>query len=238
MERVRRVPWSAVLRALGIVALVVGGAALLAWFPGAERLLVEIERVRSLGLRGKALFALVYAGATLVLVPAAPFPLAAGFLWGPWTGFAVAWVGEVLGALGAYGLGRTILRHRVAAWLQRWPVFVALDAALHEQGLTLLTLVRLSPVFPFGPLNYVLGVSGVRPVAFLVATALGVVPLCLVAAWAGSALPHLEAVLEGEEALGLGALPYWGGLATTVLAVYAVTRATRRVLARSMAEGH
>jgi uncharacterized membrane protein YdjX (TVP38/TMEM64 family) len=97
-------------------------------------------------------------------------------------------------------------------------------------------LVRLSPVFPFGPLNYALGMSGVRPAAFFVATALGVVPLCVLAAWAGSALPHLEAVLSGEEALGLGSLPYWAGLATTVLAVVAVTRATRRALARRLAE--
>lgn len=237
MERVRRIPWSAVLRAVGLVALVAGAVALIHWFPAVRQLLVGLEHVRALGLRGMGLFALVYAGATLLLVPAAPFPIAAGFLWGPWTGFAVAWVGEMLGALAAYGLGRTVLRHRVAGWLRRWPVFEALDAALDEQGLVLLTLVRLSPVFPFGPLNYVLGVSGVRPGPFLVATGLGVVPLCLVAAWAGSALPHLEAVLAGEEALGLGTLPYWGGLVTTVIAVYALTRATRRVLARRIAEG-
>jgi uncharacterized membrane protein YdjX (TVP38/TMEM64 family) len=151
-------------------------------------------------------------------------------------GFVVAWIGEMAGAAAAYGLGRSVLRERVAELLSRWPVFAALDAALDEQGLLLLTLVRLSPVFPFGPLNYALGVSGVRPVAYLVATAVGVVPLCLVAVWAGSALPHVEAVLAGEESLGLGALPYWGGLATTVLAAWAVTRATRRALARRMAE--
>jgi uncharacterized membrane protein YdjX (TVP38/TMEM64 family) len=232
MERLRNVAWIPILRALAVVALVLGVAAAIAWFPAGHQIIAWVEAVRRMGARGLVVFAIAYCFGTVLLVPASPFPVAAGFLWGPWVGFAVSWFGEMAGALIAYALGRSVLRARVKDALQRWPVFAALDTALDEQGLLLLLLVRLSPVFPFGPLNYALGVSGVRPVPYLVATGLGVVPLCLVAAWAGSALPHLEAVIAGEETLGYGALPYWGGLATTVLAVIAVTRATRRALAK------
>jgi uncharacterized membrane protein YdjX (TVP38/TMEM64 family) len=218
---------------VGIVG-VTGLLLLLSRLPLGERLLHLIEVVRALGPAGMAPFALSYAVLSLLLVPATPFPLAAGFLYGPVAGFFVAWAGEVLGACFAYAAGRWFLRDRARKLIRRSPLLAALDGALEEQGWTLLFLVRLSPLFPFGPLNYSLGLSGVRPGHYLLATALGLAPMCLLLTYTGSTLPHLQAVLSGEEGLE-GAWMYWFGLLATGVAVIAVTRATRQALAKRLA---
>lgn len=192
-----------------------------------------IERLRALGPAGMLPFALSYAASSVFLVPVTPFSLASGFLYGPVAGFFTAWGGEVLGACLAYAAGRWVLRDRARKMIARSPMLAALDDALEEQGWRLLVLVRLSPLFPFGPLNYALGFSGVKPLHYVFATAAGVAPACLLLVWTGSTLPHLQAVLEGEEGLE-GAWLYWFGLAATAVAVIAVTRATRQALQKRL----
>lgn len=199
----------------------------------AGTVLALIERLRALGPAGMVPFALAYAGSSVFLVPVTPFALASGFLYGPVAGFATAWSGEVLGACLAYAAGRWVFRDRARALITRSPMLAALDDALEEQGWRLLVLVRLSPLFPFGPLNYALGFSGVRPLHYVFATAAGVAPACLLLVWTGSTLPHLQAVLEGEEGME-GAWLYWFGLLATAVAVVAVTRATRQALQKRL----
>ncbi|MCB9684726.1 MAG: TVP38/TMEM64 family protein [Alphaproteobacteria bacterium] len=217
---------------LGSTVLVLAVYAL-SHLPIGERLLHFIETLRDLGPAGMAPFALSYAIATVFLLPSTPFPLAAGFLYGPWAGFVVAWSGEVSGALAAWWLGRTVLRRRAERLVARSPVLTALGEAIQEGGLRLLFLVRLSPIFPFGPLNYSLGLFDVPASTYLVATAFGVGPACLFLTWTGSTLPRLQAVLEGEEGMG-SAWGYWVGLLVTAIAVIAVTRATRQALNRKL----
>jgi uncharacterized membrane protein YdjX (TVP38/TMEM64 family) len=199
----------------------------------ADGLLAFVERLRALGPAGMVPFALSYAVASVFLMPVTPFSLASGFLYGPIGGFFTAWGGEVLGACLAYAAGRWVFRDRARALMLRSPMLSALDDALEEQGWRLLVLVRLSPLFPFGPLNYALGFSGVKPAHYVVATALGTAPACMLLVWTGSTLPHLQAVLEGEEGME-GAWLYWFGLLATAVAVIAVTRATRQALQKRL----
>ncbi len=215
---------------LGVLAALIYA---LSHLPIGDRLLQLIELLRDLGPAGMAPFALCYAVATVFLLPSTPFPLAAGFLYGPWIGFVVALSGELAGAILAWHAGRTFLRNRAKRLVERSPVLSALGDALAEGGFRLLLLVRLSPVFPFGPLNYALGLFGVEPRRYLVATTLGVSPACLFLTWTGSTLPRLQAVLEGEEGLG-NAWGYWVGLLVTGIAVIAVTHATREALNKRM----
>ncbi len=199
----------------------------------ADTVLGLIERLRALGPAGMVPFALSYAVASVFLVPVTPFSLASGFLYGPVGGFFTAWGGEVAGACLAYAGGRWVFRERARKLMLRSAMLAALDDALEEQGWRLLVLVRLSPLFPFGPLNYALGFSGVKPLHYVLATAVGVAPACLLLVWTGSTLPHLQAVLEGEEGLE-GAWLYWFGLLATAVAVVAVTRATRQALQKRL----
>jgi uncharacterized membrane protein YdjX (TVP38/TMEM64 family) len=215
--------------ALVVVLLIV--AAGLAWLPVGDTVLAGAERLRQLGPAGVGVLIVVYAAATVVMVPATPFPLIAGFLYGPVVGFLATWVGEVLGATACWALGRGVLQWRARSLLHRYAMLRAVESALAVGDVKLLVLLRLSPVLPFGVLNYTLGLVGVGRGPFLLSTAVGVVPLALVLAYTGSTLTHVQAALDGEPGGGpaSGAV-YWVGLAATVAAFAMISLATRRAL--------
>lgn len=199
--------------------------------PGWDQLAQAVAWLRELGPLGGVLFAVVYAVCAAAMVPATPFPLTAGFLWGPLVGFLVTWVGEVAGALLGFAMGRTLLRERAEALTARYRVLGALDTALERGGFRLLVMLRLSPVFPFGALNMSLGLTSVPPLTYAVSTALGVLPASLMLVYAGASLTTLTAALGGEVELGWGeTLLTWTGLLVTAAIVGWVGRATTQAL--------
>jgi len=229
--------WASLLWTLGAalaaLALLV---VLYSYGPAAATLERWAEQLQGLGFIGGAVFACVYAGACITLAPATPFPLTAGFLWGPFWGFLVAWSGEVLGALLGFGLGRTLLRERAEQLAERFPLLGAVQEAVEEGGLRLLLLVRLSPVFPFGVLNYSLGLSRVGWLPYTLSTVLGVMPASALLVYAGASLTRLADAIRGEAPLGTGEMVVSVlGLAATWVVVTMVGRATRRAVERRQA---
>lgn len=211
--------------------------ALYTWGPAAATVERYANELRDLGPAGGALFALAYAIGAAALLPATPFPLTAGFLWGPYIGFAVAWTGEVLGALLSFGLGRTLLADRAQRLASSYPLIGALDDAMEEGGLQLLLLVRLSPIFPFGVLNYGLGLTKVPTSTFVISTMIGVIPASVLLVYAGASLTRMADAITGDAPLGWGeTLLTWGGLVATTAVVVIISRATRRALNRRLAQ--
>jgi uncharacterized membrane protein YdjX (TVP38/TMEM64 family) len=132
------------------------------------------EAFADLGLLGPLLFAAVYAVAAALLVPASPFTLAAGLLFGPVLGSATALVGATVGATGAFLLGRGLGREAVERFGGRR--LAALDRHLATRGFVSLLLIRLVPLFPFNLVNVGSGVTGLRLGEYVLATAVGIVP--------------------------------------------------------------
>ncbi|MGD9736001.1 MAG: TVP38/TMEM64 family protein [Solirubrobacterales bacterium] len=130
--------------------------------------------VNSAGIIAPIAFVVIYAGLTVALVPATPASVAAGALFGAVWGSVLTVVGATLGATGAYllarGLGRAPLRVRSGDRLER------LDAWVGRHGFRAVLYVRLVPLLPFNVVNYVFGLTSVRPRQYVAATALGIVP--------------------------------------------------------------
>lgn len=64
-------------------------------------------------------------------------------------------VGACSGAIASFLLGRFLLRSCVAKLIQRFKLLRAIDSAMEEKGLTIMLLLRLSPVIFVSPyLNY------------------------------------------------------------------------------------
>ncbi len=205
--------------------------------PDAEAVGGAVASLRDLGPLGAVAFIAVYAICAAMMLPATPFPLTAGFLWGPWVGFGLAWAGELSGALLSFALGRTLLRGWAERLAARYPLIGAFDEAVGEGGFQLLVLVRLSPVLPFGVVNYGLGLTAVPLARFAASTALGVVPASVALVFAGASLTKLSAALRGEVSVG----PVETGLTivglfATVLVTAVVSRATRRALDRRLVD--
>jgi uncharacterized membrane protein YdjX (TVP38/TMEM64 family) len=189
------------------------------------------EWVASLGPWGPIAFVTGYIIACVAFIPGLVLTLAAGAIFG-WAGVAYVFVGAVLGATAAFLIARYVARSAIERKLARYPRFAAIDRAIAREGRKIVTLLRLSPAFPFNLLNYALGLTRVRLADYLVAM-VGIVPGTLLYVYAGKVLGDVAALAGGAAPpRGPGYYAVLGlGLAATVAVTTVVTRTARRALA-------
>jgi len=168
--------------------------------------------------------AIAYVASALAALPVAAVTMIAGYAFGVGWGMAVVAPVALVGALAGFGIGRTLLRGRIERRFGHDARFAAIDRAIGAQGFRITFLARLSPVLPFGALNYALSATSVRPGIYAAGTALGMLPGTLLYVYLGS-------IAGGGDGGGGGTRwLWWIGLAATVLAVALVARAARRAL--------
>ncbi len=132
------------------------------------------SQVADLGPLAPLVFVIVYAVATAVVLPASPFTVLAGVLFGPTLGVATALAGATVSAVLGFLLGRWLGRgavERVAGARLR-----ALDELFARRGATAVLLVRLVPVLPLNVVNLACGATGLRLRSYTLGTAVGIVP--------------------------------------------------------------
>lgn len=215
-----------VVLVLGAVALVLlAGRQAAGWITDFARW------VEGLGPWGPVVFALGYAVATVAFVPGSLLTLASGALFGLGWGVLVVMFGATLGASGSFLVARYLARDVVERRLRGNTKFERIDAAVGRQGLRIVTLLRLSPAFPFNLLNVGLGLTKVRFVHFLAGCA-GMLPGTFLYVFYGKAVGDLAALASGARP-DQGA-ERWGilglGLAATLAVTWTVTRIARRAL--------
>ncbi|MEC3975845.1 TVP38/TMEM64 family protein [Amycolatopsis sp. H20-H5] len=170
MISILRSPWPRLV----LFALVLG---LCGWFAltrGSNTLALAQDWTADLGAGGIVVFVLLYAVATMLLLPATVLSAAAGVLYGPLVGIAVVWVGAVLGACGSFGLGRVLSRSAVEQLAGRR--IDRLNGFLTERGTVAMLLVRLVPLFPFALVNYGSAVTAITFRRYLIGTGIGILP--------------------------------------------------------------
>lgn len=141
---------------------------------------------RSAGAWLPLAFFVAHALATVVL-PRIAFTLSAGLLFGPVTGIAVAISATTVSAALAFLLVRAIGRDAIAARLTH-PAVAAVDRRLAHRGWLAIGSLRLIGPLPFSLINYCAGVSSIRLVPYLIATAVGVLPGTIAVVVLGDAL--------------------------------------------------
>jgi uncharacterized membrane protein YdjX (TVP38/TMEM64 family) len=156
---------------------------------------------------GAAGWAALVAGVGVVLM--APVPrtavsvllgLVAGFV----PGLLVALAGAMLGALGSFGLARWL--GRAAVTRLAGPRLSRLDRLLVDRGFVALLVGRLVPVVPFVVLSYGAGLTAMRLLPYLAATALGILPSTVVQVGVGASAPALVSSATAAAVLPLIAL--------------------------------
>lgn len=187
--------------------------------------------VEGLGFWGPAVFMLGYALATVAFVPGSLLTLSAGAVFGLGAGVVYVFAGASLGATLAFLVSRYLARGAVERRFAGDARFAAIDRAVAEQGLKIVTLLRLSPVFPFNALNYALGLTRVSLRHYVIAC-LGMLPGTLLYVYSGKVVGDLAALAAGATtARGAG---YWAllgtGMVATVVVTVLVTRTARRAL--------
>lgn len=116
----------------------------------AQQLQLLIESLRGAPVASMLVFTILFGAAVVLLVPGMLLSIGSGAAFGLAAGSVVAWLGTVLGQVGAFLLGRYLLRDVVVAYLEkRVHHFKAVDAGISEDGWKLVLLLRLSPVLPY-----------------------------------------------------------------------------------------
>lgn len=136
-----------------------------------------------------------------------------GVLFGPWYGFAYAWIGQVLGMTALFVVARSGLRS-LARRLVHEHVEVArrIDEHLEDRGVWLVAALRLF-YFMGTPLSVMLSTTRLRLDHFVAGTAIGVVPAVVLVTASGDAVASgatgLTAAVVGVAlvlVVGMGAL--------------------------------
>lgn len=210
------------------IALVIVAARML---PLASWLDAFNERAAGLGILGLVAFALVYAVATVFLLPGSLLTLAGGATFGLLPGFASVWCGATLGAALSFLVSRHLARRRVEVWIREKPSFSAIDAAVAKQGWKIVFLTRLSPVFPFNFQNYAYGLTSVAFWPYVAASWIGMLPGTFLYVYLGTlGKSGLEAASGAEGAGTVKLALQIGGLLATAAVTVLITRTAKRAL--------
>ena len=200
--------------------------------------IIQLEGyVRGLGPIGPVAMVLAYVLCTVLFIPGSAITIGAGTLFGLSTGFIVVVIGANLGALTSFLLARSLLREKVTSWASANPKFRSLDQAIGKQGFKMVLLTRLSPVFPFVLLNYLLGLTAVRTPSYVLANLLGMLPATFLFVYIGAAARDALAGPVDASANIYQTILKYVGLAATVAVVVLVTRVARKALREAEAAG-
>lgn len=188
------------------------------------------------GWAAPIVYGFAYMIAVVLFVPGAPLTIGAGVAFGLWAGAAIVAVAATTGASLAFLLARHLLRGRVERWIEGREKFEAVDRAVESQGWKIVVLTRLSPAFPFNLQNYAYGLTGVGLRAYVLASAVAMLPGTVLYVYLGVAGTEVAAAATGAAEWGRTSLQVVGLLATLAVVVF-VTRVARRELARMTGGG-
>lgn len=140
---------------------------------------------------------LVYALGVLSGLPTLPINLAAGVFWGPVLGGSISATATTLGAVAAFAAARTIFGRPLAKRFDN-KLVAQFQREFEEKGWRFVAFMRLNPVFPTGPLNYILGLTSIDGFAYVWSTFVFLLPPSIAVAFIGHSVGRF--VVEGEVA--------------------------------------
>ena len=159
-------------------------AVLLYWLLFSDVTAEDLQTViAGFGPWAPAVYILAFALLPAVFFPVAVLALAGGLLFGLWRGSVYTFVGAMINCSVMFTLSRTIGYHRVKAMVERrlnekWQKRLA--AAAGREGFLLLVILRLIPAVPYNLINYAFGLTAMSYPAYLLGSAVGIIPGTLV----------------------------------------------------------
>jgi len=219
------------LRAISFATAAVVLVLVVTLLPVGEWMRGLVAWIQGAGAIGAMVYAATYIAATVLLLPGSILTLGAGFAYGPLVGTLLVSPVSVTAATIAFLLGRTVARGWIAERVSRDRRFAAVDVAIEREGLKVVLLLRLSPVFPFNVLNYALALTRVRLRDYVLGSWVGMLPGTFLYVYLGSLVTTAASLDSSEPTTGTAErVIYWAGLAATVLVTVLVTRLARRAL--------
>ena len=194
-----------------------------------------LQWVDSLGAVGAIAFMVIYIVATVGFLPGSILTLGAGVVFGVIQGSIYVFIGATIGATCAFLVGRYFARDWISQKIAGNEKFTAIDRAVGKEGLKIVLLTRLSPIFPFNLLNYGLGVTGVSLKDYVVGS-VGMIPGTVMYVYLGSLAGSIATIGSAEQPTNhtiTWAIRIIGFIATVAVTLY-VTKVARKALDESI----
>ena len=191
--------------------------------------------IQQLGWMGNVAFILLYIAATILLIPGSILTLGAGFVFGVVWGSVYVLIGALIGETCAFLLGRYLVRDWIREKMARNQAFTALNQAINREGLKIILLTRLSPIFPFSLLNYAFGVTRISLRNYFLGS-IGMIPMTVSYVYLGSLAENLASI--GEASQLANPQLQWTirifGFGATAVATFYLTQIARQTLNKSL----
>jgi uncharacterized membrane protein YdjX (TVP38/TMEM64 family) len=196
-----------------------------------------LQWINGLGALGGVVFIAIYILATLAFLPAAILTLGAGVIFGVIWGSLYVFIGATLGAVAAFLVGRYVARGWVKEKISSYKKFANIDQAVSKEGLKIVFLIRLSPLFPFNLLNYALGVTSVSLKDYFLAS-FGMIPGTIMYVYLGHLAGDLALIgnkSQPDNMILHCVIQIIGLIATIAVTVY-VTKIAKKALKEEILE--
>jgi uncharacterized membrane protein YdjX (TVP38/TMEM64 family) len=146
--------------------------------------------LQQMGIWAPIIYILVYAIATIFILPSTPLNLSGGAIFGSVWGTVWTSIAAVLAAVLSFGFSRTIGRKVVEQKLSgKWQ---SLDREMEQGGFFYMFAIRLLPLIPYGMVNFAAGLTSIKFRDYFFGTLLGTVPGILPFVMMGAGLTALK----------------------------------------------
>lgn len=189
--------------------------------------------VKNLGSTGIIAFIVIYNLAAILFIPGSLLTLGGGALYGVVWGSFYVFIAATSGATIAFLIGRYVARDWVSQRIQNNAQFQAIDGAVAKEGLKIVLLTRLSPIFPFNLLNYGLGLTRVSLKDYVLGS-IGMIPGTIMYVYIGSLAGDIATLGTVQNLTPQAQTAQWilkilGFLATVGVTVY-ITKIAKKTL--------
>jgi len=125
-------------------------------------------------------------------LPAFLVTAANGMIFGNIWGALLSWAGALMGALTSFYIARLFGNVAAEKLIRNKKVVDFMKRAGEKRGFYVILLSRLLPFVSFDLISYMAGLSGIRPWAFILGTAIGMLPATIIYTVFGNQIPAIE----------------------------------------------
>jgi len=147
------------------------------------------EFVLSYGAYSEAIYVLMQAFRPFTFLPATPFTIAGGYIFGHAYGLLLSTIGTTLAAVISFSMSRYLFRDYIKKKLSGR--YAGIGERFDKSGIFVIAAMRVVPVIPFDAVSYLAGVSSIGFLDYLIGTILGELPGAFVLTLLGSNLKNM-----------------------------------------------
>lgn len=141
----------------------------------------------SFGIFAPLSFIILYTIRPLVFFPASIMTLSSVFIFGPYVGFLVSYIGETCSAVLTYTIGKYFGKEfGLTKKIEKTNIHVYLQ----KNGFLSIFILRIVPLFPFDFVNYSSGIFKISFKTYMAATLTGIVPGLIAFIFLGNSFLH------------------------------------------------